>query len=139
MGERTSHSYAVTLAAAGVFLLAAGNFLEFGLALARFQQIQSLPLTVPAWYFLAGGAVWGMMYLISAVGIARHRLWGYWTAMLTLLLQFAAWAVDMAFYRHPAIVTQSIIFDAAIRCVLVALGVVILVRLGRPPYKPQTG
>lgn len=139
MGERTSHSYAVTLSALGVFLLAAGNILESGLALSGYGQIQSLPLSVPPWYFVVGGAVWGLLYLVSAMGIFRHRQWGFHLAMLTLLLQFAAWIVDSAFFRHPAIVSQSIIFDTAIRCVLVVLGVLILVRLGQPPSKPHSG
>jgi hypothetical protein len=122
-----------------VFLLGAGGILQATLALARNGQISRLSLSVPSWYFFGGSLIWGCLYLVSGLGILKRHNWGFRLALLTLLLQFIAWMADAVWIRHPDTVSQSIGFDAAIRVLLVAIGAVILVRLGRPPTKTKSG
>jgi len=107
--------------------------------LARSPQISKLALSVPGWYFFGGSLIWGCSYLVSGLGILRRHIWGFRLALLTLFLQFIAWIADSFWIRHPDSVTQSIGFDTAVRVLLVAVGAVILVRLGRPPTKTKSG
>lgn len=130
MDKRPTRSCAVTLAAFGVFLFATGSLLQAGLALAQYDQLRNLPLSAPAWYFLLGGIVWGVLGLGAGMGIWRRQAWGFRLAMVTVVLQFVAWLADSTLIHHPAAVMQSFGFDLALRFLLVVIGTAILVRLG---------
>jgi hypothetical protein len=126
MEKRNRRPWLVTFTAIGVFFIAAGSFLQTGLAVSQRNSLNSLPLSAPAWYFLLGGVLWGAAWLAVAVGIWRLRGRAITFALFFLPIYSAAWLADrLLFTRSPAI-QNSIVFDLAIRLAGLVLGILVL-------------
>jgi hypothetical protein len=132
MGERPRHSYAVTLATGGVFLIGLGYVLQAALAVSQFDDLRHLPLSVPSWYFLLSGAVWGAIWLAAGTGLWRGREWGRHLALAVVPLQLAAWLADRWLLSRSLVSLQSIGWDVGLRLALAAIGTVVIARIRFP-------
>jgi hypothetical protein len=49
-------------------------------------HLPDLPLTVPLTYLAAMGGFWGVVFVISAAGLLRARLWSRWLTLVAVTL-----------------------------------------------------
>jgi len=146
MGKRKSRPLAVTLTAGGVFLLGAGNLVQSGQVLFRYDLFRSLPLSVPAWYPALGGAVWGAVWIVLGAGLWRGREWARRSALIAIPLQLGFWIADWALFSRSTIAIQSFAFDFFLRLLIAGLAAGVLLfggrreeRRGGPDAQPEIG
>jgi uncharacterized membrane protein (UPF0136 family) len=118
-----------------VFLLGIGYFLQAGLAVSQYDNLRHLPLSVPSWYFLLVGAVWGGIWLVAGIGLWRGRAWGRRLALAAIPLQFAAWLADRWLFNRSPVSLQSIGFDAGLRLALAVIGILVIARIQRSAFE----
>jgi hypothetical protein len=141
MEKRSHRPRLVTLVACGVFCLSAGSFLQIAQAIAQSDNLRSLPLSAPAWYFLAGGSFWGVAWLASGIGLWRGTRWGIPLALCLFPFHLAAWLADRLLLDRAPVVRDAIGFDLIIRILLASLAAAALLisrRATRLPAPPQT-
>jgi hypothetical protein len=140
MEKRTPRPRLVTIVALGVFCLAAGSLIQAAQTIAQADNLNSLPLSAPAWYFLAGGIFWGLAWLASGIGLWRMSRWGIPLSLWLLPIHLATWLVDRLALDRAPVVRNAIAFDLTIRILLTCLagGALLLARrAAHPPVKPQ--
>jgi hypothetical protein len=134
MEKRNRRPRLVTIAALAVFLLGVDSFLQAGLAILQFNSLNSLPLSVPAWYFLSGGVLWGVAWMISATGIWRQQAWAFVLTLILLPVHLAAFLADRLFLTRAPAIQNAFGFHLAIQIVCTVLGIlfVLLARRRHP-------
>ena len=131
MEKRHRQPYAVTLTAYGVLILGAGYCLGVFHAIFTYSTIESLPLSVPAWYFPLNGAVWGAVWLALGIGLRFGKEWSRRAALVAIPICFFAWMAAERLLSRSAIALQSFGFEAVLRLILTAIGLAVLIGAGR--------
>jgi hypothetical protein len=121
----------VTLLIGGVFLLGAGFLLQSGQVLSRYTLYNRLPLSIPAWYLPAVGALWGGLWLILGIGLWRRKEWARRFTLVAIPLQAAFWLADWWLFSRSTIAIQSFAFDFILRLLMAGLATTILLLAGR--------
>jgi len=138
MEKRHRQPYAVTLTAYGVLILGAGYCLGVFHAIFTYSTIESLPLSVPAWYFPLSGIVWGGVWLVLGIGLRFGKEWSRRAALVAIPICFCAWMADEWLLSRSAIALQSFGFEAVLRLILAAIGVALLIGAGSlENYRPN--
>jgi hypothetical protein len=144
MEKRNRRPRFVTIAAIGVFFMAAGSFLQAGLAIDQWKALTSLPLSASAWYFLLGGILWGAAWLVSAIGLWRLRRWAIFYSLLLLPVHLAVWLADRLLLTRAPAIRSAIGFDLAVQFAFTVMGIFLLLVLQRrqqpsdpPPSSPE--
>ncbi|MGD0173261.1 MAG: hypothetical protein ABSC61_02335 [Anaerolineales bacterium] len=138
MEKRHRHPFAVTLTAWGVLILGAGYSLGVLHAIFTYSTIESLPLSVPAWYFPLSGAVWGGVWLALGIGLRFGKEWSRRAALVAIPICFCAWMADERLLSRSATALQSFGFEAVLRLILAAIGVAFLIGAGPlEHYRPN--
>lgn len=138
MEKRHRQPYAVTLTAYGVLILGAGYCLGVLHALFTYSTIESLPLSVPAWYFPLSGAVWGGVWLALGIGLRFGKEWSRRAALVAIPICFCAWMADERLLSRSATALQSFGFEAGLRLILAAIGMAVLIAAGPlAHYRPN--
>lgn len=103
ISENDHRPWSITVLSLGIAAASLSGWLRFIQALLQWQVLQSLDLSVSALYLALTGALWGLLGLVSAVG-----LWQGWprartgTLVLTLLFMLWYW-VDFLWLKAPEI------------------------------------
>ena len=117
MDQRHRRTWIVTWTVFGVFILSAGQFLQSWQGVAKFANLSSLPLSVQTWYFVVGGAVWGIAWLTAGVGLWRMQEWARRFALVLIPLSLAAWLADQWIFSRSPVFDESIGFNFVIRLI----------------------
>jgi hypothetical protein len=131
MEKRHRQSFVVTLTAYGVLLLGAGYILGAVHSILTYSTLESLPLSVPAWYFPFSAAAWGGLWLVLGTGLRWGKEWSRRAALIALPIQYCAWLADQRLLSRSAIALQSFGFEAILRLILAVIGAAVLIGAGR--------
>jgi hypothetical protein len=72
--------------------LGLGNLARAALALRYNAILSDVPMTVGLTYLAAMGGLWGLTFVVCAIGLVRFHHWGRWaTLAATTLYQAHAW------------------------------------------------
>jgi hypothetical protein len=115
MDQQSRRPWLVTLTAFAVFILAAGHFVQGAQAAARLPELERLPLSVSPWYFVLGGAVWGLGWLMGGIGLWRMKEGARRFLLAWIPLSLAAWLADRLWLSRSPDNWQSIGFDLGLR------------------------
>jgi hypothetical protein len=140
MEKRAHRPWLVTIVALGVFCLSVGSFIQAAQTIAQSNNLSSLPLSAPAWYFLAGGIFWGLAWLASGIGLWRMTRWGIPLSLCLLPIHLAVWLFDRLLLDRAPVFRNAIGFDLVIRIILASLaaGALLLARrMAKRPVPPQ--
>jgi hypothetical protein len=131
MEKRHRQPFSVTLTAVGVLILGTGYILGAVHSILSYATLESLPLSVPAWYFPLSGVVWGGLWLILGAALVWGKEWSRRATLVALPFQYFAWLADERFLSRSAIALQSFGFEAVLKLVLTAAGIAVLIGAGR--------
>jgi hypothetical protein len=131
MEKRRRQPLIVTLTAYGVLILGAGYILGAVHSILTYSTLESLPLSVPAWYFPFSGIGWGGLWLLLGVGLRFGKEWSRRAALVAIPIQSCVWLADERLLSRSAIALQSFGFEAVLRLVLAAIGMAVLIGVGR--------
>jgi hypothetical protein len=145
MEKRPRRPFLVTLVAAGVLLLGGGYLLQSGQAFSRYLLDDLYPLSVPAWYIVLTGAVWGVTWLVLGTGLWLRREWARRGTLIVLPLQLAFWLGDWWLFSRSAAAIQSFGFELILRLSAAGVAAAVLLlwkgweRGAGPAAEKQTG
>jgi hypothetical protein len=131
MVKRNRRPLTVTWTAYGVFFLAIGYYLQAGQAILLYSNLKLLPFSVPLWYFIANGVLWGSFWLILGVGLWLGKEWARRIALIGIPVQFIAWLADWRLFSRSTIAVESFGFDVLLRLTAAAAGETVLLLAGR--------
>jgi hypothetical protein len=131
MEKRPRQPLAVTLTALGVLILGAGYALGAAHSILAYSTLESLPLSVPAWYFALSGIVWAGLWLTLGTALGWGKEWARRAVLVALPLQYFAWLADERLLSRSAIALQSFGFEAVLRLLLTGIGMAALFGAGR--------
>jgi hypothetical protein len=138
MEKRHRQPLTVTLTAYGVLILGAGYVLGAVHSILAYSTLESLPLSVPAWYFPFSGTVWGGLWLFLGAGLLLGKEWSRRAALIALPILYCAWLADERLLSRSAIALQSFGVEAVLRLILAAIGFAVLIGAGRlETYRPN--
>jgi hypothetical protein len=131
MEKHRRRPFVVTLLCYGVFLLGAGYLLKSGQALSHYSLDSRLPLSVPPWYPVLSGGLWGGLWLALAAGLWRGREWARRFTLIALAVQLGVWLADWFLFSRSSIAIQSFWFEFTVRLALSGICAGILLLWGR--------
>jgi hypothetical protein len=131
MGKRNRRPLSVTWTAYGVFLIGAGYCLQAGQAIFLYSHLEPLPFSVPPWYFIINGILWGIFWLIMGVGLWLGKEWARRITLIGIPVQLAAWLADWRLFSRSHLAVESFGFDFLLRLAAAAAGETVLLLAGR--------